>query len=162
MGSGTRFTLEFSGQLYVSFLRFSRACLAEWWSFGHNMKDVKVVYDRWNRWRHKRYKGSWDRTGGSGVNGFPDWQQFLMIYALIHQRNAAEMLKTQVGPLVAGRTRQIVLGNFWATFELLAFWATFERLCIDMSNKNHKNYHVDQMWCGWNFEKETSIRCKSI
>ena len=42
-GSGTRFSLEFSGQLYVSlfFLPFCPTCLTESWSFAHNMRDVK-------------------------------------------------------------------------------------------------------------------------
>ena len=42
VASGTRFSLEFSGQLCVSFfLSFSPACMTESWSFGHNMRDVK-------------------------------------------------------------------------------------------------------------------------
>ena len=42
-GSGTRFSLEFSRQLYVSlfFFSFCPTCLTESWSFALNMRDVK-------------------------------------------------------------------------------------------------------------------------
>ena len=55
MGSGTRFSLEFSAQSKLhGFLRLSLVCLTESRSFGYGLKDlisphkevVKVVQDR--------------------------------------------------------------------------------------------------------------------
>ena len=54
VGSGTRFSLEFSAQKLHGFLRLSLVCLTESRSFGYGLKDlisphkvvVKVVQDR--------------------------------------------------------------------------------------------------------------------
>jgi len=40
VGSGTRFSLEFSGQSYMVFLRLSLVCLTELLSFGYGLKDL--------------------------------------------------------------------------------------------------------------------------
>ena len=40
VGSGTRFSLEFSGQSYTVFLRLSLVCLTESRSFGYGLKDL--------------------------------------------------------------------------------------------------------------------------
>jgi len=40
VGSGTRFSLEFSGQGYTVFLRLSLVCLTESRLFGHGLKDL--------------------------------------------------------------------------------------------------------------------------
>ena len=40
VGSGTRFSLEFSGQSHTVFLRLSLVCLTESHSFGYGLKDL--------------------------------------------------------------------------------------------------------------------------
>ena len=40
VGSGTRFSLEFSAQSYTVFLRLSLVCLTESRSFGYGLKDL--------------------------------------------------------------------------------------------------------------------------
>ena len=44
MGSETRFSWKFSGQIYMVFCRFSLVSLTELWSFWYGLKDLFTLH----------------------------------------------------------------------------------------------------------------------
>ena len=83
MGSGTRFSWQYSGQCYMVFLPFSPVSLTELCSFWYGLKDVFTLHALGDKvalvhrlMTSQAVEGTWIRTGGSGANGL-SWTIFL-------------------------------------------------------------------------------------